>query len=36
MQNMLREALKKRDYSEDAAVLAKAAMIIRSDVFDQV
>ena len=31
---MLREALKKRDFSEDAAVLAKTAMIIRSDVFD--
>ena len=31
---MLREALKKRDFSEDAAVLVKAAMIIRSNAFD--
>ena len=34
MQNMLKEALKKRDFSEDAAILAKAAMIIRNDTFN--
>ncbi len=34
MQDMLKKALKKRDFSEDAAVLAKAAMIIRTDAFD--
>ncbi len=28
MENMLREALKKRDFSEDAVILAKAASII--------
>ena len=33
MQNMLKEALKKRDYSEDALILAKAATIIRNDTF---
>ena len=30
---MLKEALKKRDYSEDALILAKAATIIRNDTF---
>ena len=34
MQNMLKEALKKRDFSEDATILAKAAMIIRNDTFN--
>ena len=33
MRNMLRDALRKRDFSEDAAVLAKAATIIRKDIF---
>ena len=31
---MLKEALKKRDFSEDATILAKAAMIIRNDTFN--
>ena len=31
---MLRDALKKRDFSEDVAVLAKAATIIRDDIFN--
>ena len=30
---MLKDALKKRDYSEDALILAKAATIIRNDTF---
>jgi hypothetical protein len=34
METMLQEALKKRDFSEDATILAKAAMIIRNDTFD--
>ena len=34
MSNMLREALKQRDFSEDANILAKAAKIIRKDIFD--
>ena len=34
MQIMLKEALRKRDYSEDAIILAKAATIIRNDVFN--
>ena len=34
MQSMLKEALKKRDFSEDAVILAKAATIIRNDVFN--
>ena len=34
MEKMLNEALKKRDFSEDAAILVKVAMIIRSDAFD--
>ena len=34
MQNMLKEALRKRDFSEDAIILAKAATIIRNDVFN--
>ena len=33
MENMLKEALRKRDHSEEATILAKAAMIIRKDVF---
>ena len=31
---VLQEALKKRDFSADAAILAKAVMIIRNDAFD--
>ena len=31
---MLKEALKKWDFSEDAVILAKAAMIVRDDIFD--
>ena len=34
MQSMLKEALRKRDFSEDAIILAKAAKIIRNDVFN--
>ena len=34
MQNMLKEALRKRDFSEDAITLAKATTIIRNDVFN--
>ena len=34
MSNMLREALKQQDFSEDANILAKAAKIIRKDIFD--
>ena len=34
MKNMLRESLKKRDFSDDIAVLAKAATIVRNDIFD--
>ena len=34
MQSMLREALNERDFSEDAVILAKAALIIRNDVFN--
>jgi len=30
---MLKEALKKRDYTEDAQILAKAASIIRKYIF---
>ena len=33
MHNMLKEALKKRDFSEDAMILAKAATLIRNDIF---
>lgn len=33
MRSMLRDALKKRDYTEDAFTLAKAADIIRRDIF---
>ena len=32
--NMLKEALKKRDFSEDVAILDKAATIIRNDIFN--
>ena len=34
MRNMLKEALKKRDFTEDAQILAKAASIIRKDIFN--
>ena len=34
MKNMLREAIKKRDFSEDVAILAKAATIVRNDIFN--
>ena len=34
MKNMLRDALMKRDFSEDAATLVKAAKIIRKDIFN--
>ena len=33
MRNMLKDALKKQDFSKDAAVLAMAATIIRKDIF---
>uniref|UniRef100_UPI00358EABF1 uncharacterized protein n=1 Tax=Myxine glutinosa TaxID=7769 RepID=UPI00358EABF1 len=33
MRNMLKEALKNRDFSEDAVILAKAATIVRKDIF---
>ena len=33
MKNMLKEALKNRDYSEDGMILTKAAKIIRNDIF---
>ena len=34
MENMMKEALKKRDFSEDAMTLAKAATIVRNDIFN--
>ena len=34
MSNMLKEALKQRDFSEDAAILVKAATIVRNDIFN--
>ncbi len=34
VQSILREAMKKRDFSEDAITLAKAATIIRTDIFN--
>jgi hypothetical protein len=34
MKDMLKEALKKRDYDDDAVVLAKAAKIIRNDILN--
>ena len=34
MQSMLKEALRERDLSEDAIILAKAATIIRNDAFN--
>ena len=34
MRNMLKEALKKRDFDEDAVTLAKAATIVRNDIFN--
>ena len=34
MRNMLKEALKKRDFTEDAQILAEAASIIRKDIFN--
>lgn len=33
MRNMLKEALKNRDFNEDAVILAKAATIVRKDIF---
>ena len=33
--SMLREAVKKRNFSEDDAVLAKAASLVRTDIFNQ-
>ena len=33
MINMLKEVLKNRDFSEDAVILEKAAMITRKDIF---
>ena len=33
MKNMLREALKKRDFTEDVAILAKTATIVQKDIF---
>ncbi len=34
MRNMLKEALKKRDFTEDAFILVKAAAIVRSDILN--
>ena len=34
MRNMLKEALKKRDFTEDAQIFAKAASIIRKDIIN--
>lgn len=34
MESMLREALKKHNFSEDATILAKAATIVRNDIFN--
>ena len=34
MTNMLKEALKDRDFTEDAVLLAKAAAIVRKDIFN--
>ena len=34
MKNMLKEALKKHDFNEDAWILAKAAVIVRKDIFN--
>ncbi len=34
MQDMLKEALKKRDFTEDATILARAATLIRNDIFN--
>lgn len=34
MKDMLKEALRKRDFDEDAVILAKAARIVRSDIFN--
>ena len=33
MRDMLNESLKNRDFNEDAAILAKAAIIVRKDIF---
>ena len=35
MENILKEALKKLDFSEDAMTLAKAATIVQNDIFNQ-
>ena len=32
--SLLKDALKQRDFSEDAEILARAAMIVRRDIFD--
>ena len=34
MEKVLKEALKKWDFSEDAVILPKAAVIVRDDIFD--
>ena len=34
MRNIIQDALKKRDFSEDALILARAASIIRKDIFN--
>ena len=34
IRNMIQNALKKRDFSEDALILARAASIIRKDIFN--
>ena len=34
MRNMIQDALKKRNFSEDALILARAASIIRKDIFN--
>ncbi len=34
MQDMLKEALKKRDFTEDDTILARAATLIRNDIFN--
>ena len=34
MKNMLKEALKNHDFTEDAFILAKAATIVRNDILN--
>ena len=36
MRNMLREGMRKRDFDEDALILAKAAKIIRNYIFNHI